>query len=61
VQNLEKDHVEIRFYPPEHRQSLHGALADQIQRSVSPRSWQREREHAWSRAAADRAERKKRK
>jgi AbrB family looped-hinge helix DNA binding protein len=59
VQNLREDHVEIRFYPPEHNRSLQGALAGQIKRSVPPGSWRKERDRAWSRAVADSAKRKK--
>src|SRR5579863_5670176 len=34
VQELRDDHVEIRFYPPEHRRSLRGVLAGRIGGSV---------------------------
>ena len=59
VQSVRDDHVEIRFYPPEHNRSLRGVLAGQIQRTLSPQDWQRAREEAWSHAAAESADLKK--
>jgi AbrB family looped-hinge helix DNA binding protein len=53
VQNLRADHVEIRFYPPEHNRSLRGVLAHRIQRSVSQTDWQKTREEAWKQAVAE--------
>jgi hypothetical protein len=49
----------VRDQPGEHNRSLRGALAGQIKHSVPPRSWQKEREQAWKRAAAESADRKK--
>ncbi|HXM70397.1 MAG TPA: AbrB/MazE/SpoVT family DNA-binding domain-containing protein, partial [Thermoanaerobaculia bacterium] len=37
IQDLRTDHVEIRFYPPEHDRSLRGVLAGAIRRSRIPR------------------------
>ena len=56
VQTLRDDHVEIRFYPPEHGQSLRGVLADAVTKPVGDRDWQEIREEAW-RAAAEEKER----
>jgi AbrB family looped-hinge helix DNA binding protein len=53
VQDLKDDHLEIRFYPPEHRRSLRGALAGRVQRTVPARSWHEEREKAWARALGE--------
>ncbi|HVT18348.1 MAG TPA: AbrB/MazE/SpoVT family DNA-binding domain-containing protein [Thermoanaerobaculia bacterium] len=52
VQDLRADHVEIRFYPPEHSRSLRGVLAGRIERSVPPRRWQKARDTAWGDAVA---------
>lgn len=53
VQSVVGDHFEIRFYPPEHRRSLHGRLERYAKRSVSPDEWARAREEAWD-SAVDR-------
>ena len=50
IQRLVDDHVELYFYPPEHRESLRGVLADQARRSVAPEQWSEALEEAWSRA-----------
>lgn len=52
VQSLVGDHVEIRFYPPEHTRSLRGALEGQGKRSTPPDEWSRERQRAWRAAVA---------
>lgn len=52
VQSLVGDHVEIRFYPPEHTRSLRGALEGLGKSSISPEDWSRERQRAWHAAAA---------
>ena len=52
IQDLRADHVEIRFYPPEHDRSLRGVLAAKIRRSVPAREWREAREGAWRRAAS---------
>jgi bifunctional DNA-binding transcriptional regulator/antitoxin component of YhaV-PrlF toxin-antitoxin module len=48
VQTLVQDHVELRFYPPEHRRSLKGALAGLVRGSVSPEEWRGAKDRAWS-------------
>jgi AbrB family looped-hinge helix DNA binding protein len=53
VQSVRDDHVEIRFYPPEHNRSLRGVLAARIQRSVPPAEWDAAREEAWREAARE--------
>jgi AbrB family looped-hinge helix DNA binding protein len=52
IQNLRADHVEIRFYPPQHDRSLRGVLADRVRRSVPAGEWREAREEAWRRAAS---------
>jgi hypothetical protein len=52
-QRLVQDHVEIRFFPPEHDQSLAGVLADYVKRSVSQADWGATRDRAWAEAAAE--------
>jgi len=52
IQELREDHVEIRFFPPEHNRSLRGVLAGEIRRSVPVREWREKREDAWSRAVS---------
>ncbi|HVT60221.1 MAG TPA: AbrB/MazE/SpoVT family DNA-binding domain-containing protein [Thermoanaerobaculia bacterium] len=59
VQDLKEDHVEIRFYPPDHNRSLRGVLAGKIKRSVPTRSWQRAREEAWNHAVRESNDSKK--
>jgi AbrB family looped-hinge helix DNA binding protein len=56
VQTLRDDHVEIRFYPPEHNRSLKGVLAGKITRTPGDRDWREVQEEAW-RAAAEERER----
>jgi AbrB family looped-hinge helix DNA binding protein len=53
VQVLRDDHVEIRFYPPEHNQSLRGVLAGAITKQVGDREWDEIRDEAWRTAAAE--------
>ncbi|MEP7010789.1 MAG: AbrB/MazE/SpoVT family DNA-binding domain-containing protein [Acidobacteriota bacterium] len=53
IQDLVGDKVEIRFFPPEHNQSLRGTLARSIQRRVSPEDWEKARNAAWTEAARD--------
>jgi bifunctional DNA-binding transcriptional regulator/antitoxin component of YhaV-PrlF toxin-antitoxin module len=52
VQTLVEDHVEIRFYPPEHNRSLRGILEQYVQRTVAPEEWNEVREQAWEEALA---------
>jgi bifunctional DNA-binding transcriptional regulator/antitoxin component of YhaV-PrlF toxin-antitoxin module len=56
VQTLCGDHVEIRFYPPEHNRSLKGVLADKITMTPEDRDWQEVQEAAWRAAALSRRE-----
>ncbi|HXU47123.1 MAG TPA: AbrB/MazE/SpoVT family DNA-binding domain-containing protein [Thermoanaerobaculia bacterium] len=53
VQTLVEDHVEIRFFPPEHRRSLRGILAGATRRQVSPEDWDKARQEAWDAAARE--------
>ena len=48
VQKLVGDHVEIRFYPPEHNRSLRGRLAKPSERALSSTELADAREQAWS-------------
>jgi AbrB family looped-hinge helix DNA binding protein len=50
VQTLVGDHVELRFFPPEHDESLLGVLAGQTRRPAPPDAWPRAVEEAWRRA-----------
>ena len=59
VQTLVEDHVEIRFFPPEHRRSLRGVLAGAIRRHVPPEDWEKARQDATV-VAAEEWERKSR-
>jgi AbrB family looped-hinge helix DNA binding protein len=59
VQVLREDHVEIRFYPPEHSRSLKGVLADKIKRTPGDRDWRKVQEEAWQAAAEEREREKK--
>ncbi|HYU31326.1 MAG TPA: AbrB/MazE/SpoVT family DNA-binding domain-containing protein [Thermoanaerobaculia bacterium] len=53
VQTVVGDHAEIRFYPPEHRRSLHGRLERYAKRSVSEEQWAQAREAAWATAVGE--------
>jgi AbrB family looped-hinge helix DNA binding protein len=57
VQILREDHVEIRFYPPEHSRSLKGVLADKIRKTPGDRDWREIQEEAWRAAAEEKEER----
>jgi bifunctional DNA-binding transcriptional regulator/antitoxin component of YhaV-PrlF toxin-antitoxin module len=50
VQTLVNDHVEIRFYPPEHTRSLRGALKKYATRILSTGELREAREKAWDEA-----------
>lgn len=54
VQTLVDDHVEIRFFPPEHNRSLRGVLKKHVKRSVSAEEFEETRGKAWAEAAAKR-------
>jgi bifunctional DNA-binding transcriptional regulator/antitoxin component of YhaV-PrlF toxin-antitoxin module len=51
VQTLIEDHVEIRFYPPEHNRSLRGAL--KATRLLSTDELRDAREQAWEEAVME--------
>ena len=53
VQTLVDDHVEIRFYPPEHNRSLKGVFKKYVTRSISTEELREAREKAWGEAAAE--------
>ena len=53
VQKLAGDHLEIFFFPPEHQRSLRGLLADKTSVSLHQEDWEKARETAWSKAAAE--------
>jgi AbrB family looped-hinge helix DNA binding protein len=53
VQTLVEDHVEMRFFPPEHERSLKGVLAKYVTRSLAPEDWSSVRERAWDEAVAE--------
>ena len=50
VQQVAGDHLEVRFYPPEHSRSLRGILADSIAESPQTDDWNAVREQAWEAA-----------
>jgi bifunctional DNA-binding transcriptional regulator/antitoxin component of YhaV-PrlF toxin-antitoxin module len=50
VQTLVNDHLEIRFYPPEHTRSLRGALKKYATRVLSTDELREAREKAWEEA-----------
>jgi bifunctional DNA-binding transcriptional regulator/antitoxin component of YhaV-PrlF toxin-antitoxin module len=50
VQTLVNDHIEIRFYPPEHTRSLRGALKKYATRILSTGELREAREKAWDEA-----------
>ena len=51
LQRVVDDHVEIRFFPPDHRESLKGTLAPYITRHISSEELAEAKEQAWHRAA----------
>lgn len=53
VQTLVDDHVEIRFFPPEHDRSLRGVLGRYVTRHVSSEELQEAGEKAWSEAVTE--------
>lgn len=57
VQERVGDHLEVRFYPPEHDRSLLGVLKDSVRRRPRPdQSWEEIREEGWAAAAREREE-----
>ncbi len=56
LQRVVDGHVEIRFLPPEHDESLRGILAPYTNVSIAPgEEWDRAREQAWEAAALEKA------
>jgi bifunctional DNA-binding transcriptional regulator/antitoxin component of YhaV-PrlF toxin-antitoxin module len=53
AQRLVEDHVEIRFFPPEHNRSLRGILANPKGPSISLEEWPEARERMWAEYAAE--------
>jgi bifunctional DNA-binding transcriptional regulator/antitoxin component of YhaV-PrlF toxin-antitoxin module len=53
TQRLVDDHVEIRFFPPEHNRSLFGVLAKYVKQPVNDEDWQAVKERAWAVAVAE--------
>ena len=51
VQSLSGDHVEIRFFPPDHERSLRGLLADPSRPTVASTEWDDAKRQAWKAAA----------
>ena len=51
LQRVVDDHVEIRFFPPDHRESLKGTLAPYVTRHISSEDFAEAKEQAWQRAA----------
>ena len=54
VQLLVDDHVRIHFVPPEHDESLAGALADYARLELGSEGLHKAREQAWLEAAEER-------
>ena len=54
LQRVVDDHVEVYFVPPEHRESLKGALAKYVGVRIGRgREWEKAREAAWRKAAEE--------
>ncbi len=51
AQTLVDDHVEIRFYPPEHDRSLRGALKKYVTHALSTDELREARDKAWEEEA----------
>ena len=49
LQRVVDDHVEIRFFPPDHRESLKGTLAPYVTRHISSVDFAEAKEQAWQR------------
>lgn len=51
------DHIEVHFFPPEHRMSLKGSLAEYARAHVGTgEEWDLAREAAWAAAAREKLE-----
>jgi len=53
LQRLIDDHIEVRFLPPESRDSLYGILAPYTSVSISPGDWHETKEKALADAFAE--------
>jgi bifunctional DNA-binding transcriptional regulator/antitoxin component of YhaV-PrlF toxin-antitoxin module len=53
AQTLVDDHLEIRFYPPEHSRSLRGILKKYVTRPISTEELREAREKAWTEAVTE--------
>lgn len=53
------DHVEVYFFPPEHRRSLKGSLAKYVKGDVkeTEEDWGKIKEEAWAKAIEEEADR----
>ena len=61
LQRIVDDYVEIRFLPPEHRESLKGSLAPYVTRHIpSSAEFAEAKERAWHSAAHERSGRQAR-
>ena len=54
AQRLAGDHLEIRFFPPEHDRSLRGLLARKTRRRVKVADWRAAKMRAWRAAGRER-------
>ena len=52
-QTLVGDHIEIRFFPPEHDRSLRGILSFATKKALDPERWDEVRSKAWVEAARE--------
>jgi AbrB family looped-hinge helix DNA binding protein len=50
VQTVVDGHIEMRFFAPEHNESLYGTLAPYTNVSISPEDWHEAKERAWAEA-----------
>jgi AbrB family looped-hinge helix DNA binding protein len=59
VPTLVNDHVEVYFFPPEHRNSLKGSLAKYIKEDMTAaeEDWGKIKEEAWAKAIEEEADR----
>jgi len=52
-QRLVAEHVEVRFFPPEHDRSLAGVLAPYVNKPLSQDDWGKTKERVWAEAVAE--------
>lgn len=54
IETIVGNHLELRFVPPEHRDSLFGSLAKYVTKSIeTEEDWDRAREAAWESMARE--------